>query len=174
MSFKQIRFAEEDPKIIVLSVKPASMGIRLVVILLLAVSVLGPLITCVNILISGDVIKFGGILFLVLFGFIAYYFLRILLWNSYGQEKISFTNQELCYEADYKWFKDGRKRLSLIGLKVRIVSFENGAKGRLLFESEGNQIQSVVQLEMEEANRLLLDVEERLKKTCRSRMLLGK
>ncbi len=48
--------------------------------------------------------------------------LRIVLWNNFGKEIISLSDDKLSYIADYKYFKDGCRELTTDAIPILSVT----------------------------------------------------
>lgn len=140
-----------------ISVKPAPIVIRFVLMTLLFISITGPLLGLILSAQSKEGIKFGNILVLIIFGIIATYLLKMLLWNSFGSETFKINDNKIEYEADYKWFKDGKKILDLETTEVIIVDMEDHKHGKLILKDHENQINSAIKVKIEEIKKFAND-----------------
>ncbi|MBJ2173165.1 hypothetical protein JBL43_02870 [Aureibaculum sp. A20] len=111
----------------------------------------------------GFAISFGGkfhigyIFMMILFGLLGFYLLRISLWNTYGEEVIIFNKSTINYEANYGWFKDGKKLINSDNVKYssRAIGYEEDEKSALIIENSDNKIESVVKIHNDELNELI-------------------
>ncbi len=81
-----------------------------------------------------------------IFGLLGFLMLRIVLWNTFGKEIISLSQDKITYIADYKYFKDGQKELATDKLQVEIIYEDTTSVnvGRLrIFNPEG-EIETVL------------------------------
>ena len=97
---------------LVLKEKRGPLIARLFIYLLTIFSIILPL-GGVTVNVSNSGLTIVSVIMLGLFGLIAYYMLRVSLWNTYGAEIIEFQKNKINYTADYQWFKGGQKELIL-------------------------------------------------------------
>ncbi|MEN2490260.1 hypothetical protein AAYQ05_20825 [Flavobacterium sp. B11] len=100
---------------------------------------------------------FIGIGFCSLIGF---YTLRVALWNTYGNETIQILDDKVIYEANYGWFKDGKKELLVSNPNFYVVSagYEEDNEGVLIIGCDDAKVESVVKIgmiQLEELTALL-------------------
>lgn len=143
---------EFNNNILVLKVKKSNLFSRLILYVITSLSVILPLGGFfVNLLIGGD-LKFFNILFVLLFGIIFFYMLRISLWNTYGKEIIEISETTLNYTADYKWFKDKVKKFDFeeIIFIINKVGYEEDNKGALVIDfNNGTILETVTKIDIE-------------------------
>lgn len=140
---KQIEFKQNQLK---LRVKKSPLLGRLLLYLITFLSIFLPLGGFIVNIINGGELKFFNIVFLFIFGLIAFYMLRISLWNTYGFELIQFGNNKLTYVADYHWFKDKVKEFTFekINYSVKPVGYEEDNKGVLVFKFDDDIVLETV------------------------------
>lgn len=94
---------------------------------------------------------------LFLFGLAGFYLLRMSLWNTYGEETIKLQSPRIEYEANYKWFKDGKKSISPTNLVFSInqIGYEEDKLGTLVVGNDNEQIASVVKMPMHQIEELI-------------------
>ena len=112
-------------------------------------------------MINGGEIKFFNIVFLFIFGLIAFYMLRVSLWNTYGFEFIQFGNNNLAYVADYHWFKDKVKEFDFenINYEVKPVSYEEDNKGVLVIKfDDGTVLETVAKIPRSDLESLIISL----------------
>jgi hypothetical protein len=106
---------------------------------------------------TGNGLKLGyfiGIAISLLGGF---YMLRVSLWNTYGEEKIEIAGNKVIYEANYGWFKDGKKEIYFdrLSYSVKSIGYEEDNKGLLMIDSGEGKIESVVKMPIDELKELI-------------------
>lgn len=84
----QIEFKDN---ILILRVKKSNIFSRSILYLITVLSAVLPLGGFFVNLINGGEFKFFNLIFLLLFGLIFFYMLRISLWNTYGKEVINIS-----------------------------------------------------------------------------------
>lgn len=130
------RFCYVD-QTLTLIVKPSPIVIRVVFLLLAFLSVFLPLMGMVFAALFGSDFHIKYIIILGVCTLFGFFFLRLFLWNSFGQEVIELKEKTLTYYADYKWFKGNQQTYSFENLTLDFVSvgFRAEEIGHLLFVS---------------------------------------
>lgn len=107
--------------------------------------------------------KIGYLISIFLFGLIGFFMLRHALWNSFGKETITFYTADIVYEADYKWFKDGKKSMSQKAPMFTIapIGFTEDQTGTLSIQESDARIDSVVKLPIKDLKLLIQELEEK-------------
>ncbi len=129
---------------------------RILLLIFTIISFVAPIGATIAALLIG--LDFGlGILisYAVFWGF-GVYFLRVFLWNSYGKEIISFYNDKIIYNADYKYFKDGRTEVAIDGLQTEIIyedTMDNHV-GRLRIYNKIDTIETVLQSSLTDLEKM--------------------
>lgn len=143
-------------------------GTPIIVILILGIVALIGFVMPPTIFISSLIFKFDlgfGFLFTILIGFgTAYYLTKLILWNTFGFEKVLISKGKLEYYCDFKYFKSNRKTILNNSLKAAIP-VENGNEnsfGHLRIESSSESIESQIYLPIILLNDLVLGINKRL------------
>ena len=131
---------------LILKVKKSPLLGRILLYLITFLSIALPLGGFIVNMISNVGLSFFHILFLFLFGLIAFYMLRVSLWNTYGFESIQFDNNKLTYVADYRWFKDKVKEFTFenINYDIKPVGYEEDNKGVLVITFDDDKVLETV------------------------------
>lgn len=139
----QIEFKENQ---LVLRVKKSPFLGRILLYLITFLSIALPLGGFIANMINGGELKFFNIVFLFIFGLIAFYMLRVSLWNTYGFELIQFGNNKLTYVADYHWFKDKVKEFTFENIEydIKQVGYEEDNKGVLVIKFDDDKVLETV------------------------------
>lgn len=139
----QIEFKQNQ---LVLRVKKSPLLGRILLYLITFLSIALPLGGFIVNMISNVGLSFFHILFLFIFGLIAFYMLRVSLWNTYGKELIQFVNNKVNYAADYHWFKDKVKEFSFekINYSIKAVGYEEDNKGVLVIKFDDDKVLETV------------------------------
>ncbi|MCI9846886.1 hypothetical protein [Flavobacterium pectinovorum] len=113
--------------------------------------------TLVGIL-TGNGLQFGYFVAIGIFSLIGFYLLRVSLWNTYGEETIEILENKIIYEANYGWFKDGKKEMTIIvpEYSFKPAGYEEDNEGVLVITSKESQIESVIKMPMKELEALLV------------------
>ncbi|OUL60440.1 hypothetical protein [Flavobacterium sp. AJR] len=143
--------------ILKLKVKKSPLGIRIVMFFFAFVFFVFPLLGAIINIISGGGMQFGYFIGIGLFSVMGFYLLRVALWNTYGEETIEFFENKITYEANYGWFKDGKKEMSFAILKYsfKLVGYEEDNEGVLVIASEESLIESVVKMPINQVEELI-------------------
>jgi hypothetical protein len=76
--------------------------------------------------------------------FTAWYFLRLVLWNTYGKEFIMFSKDRVTYTADYRWFQESKQEIPLDAqTSMSVVDHKDGSVYLRLSHNE-EHIETVV------------------------------
>lgn len=139
---------EHNNGTLILKVRKAPVIVRSIYFLLSFICFLLPVTLIVINIASGGRFHFGFFISIFLFGLMGFFLLRNALWNTYGKELIIFNNSEVSYEADYGWFKDGKKEIKNENLtySYRSVGYEEDQMGNLIIHNSDTKIESVVKL----------------------------
>lgn len=124
-----------------LCVKRGPLVARAFMLLVAVISVALPLMGIIMRASSGKGMHIGLVIGLFVFGLMGFYLLRFFLWNTYGKETLTFTDERITYVADYGWFKDGRKEVAmseLVGFAIRRIGYKEDNKGALVIVAENS------------------------------------
>lgn len=140
-----------------LSNKPSPLFVRVLILFFSLLSILLPIGGMVGSMISGNGFHFGFLMGIGIFGLIGFYLLRVFLWNSYGKETILFNNNNITYEADYKWFKDGKiiKGIDSPFFSIKPIGYEDESFGALIINSKNDRLESVVKMPINQLEELI-------------------
>jgi hypothetical protein len=140
-----------------LKVKKSPLVIRVVLFFLVFAFFVFPIAgTAIGVL-TGSGLYFGYFVGIGLFTLMGFYLLRLSLWNTYGEETIEILENKIIYEANYGWFKDGKKEIDIMNpnYSFKSVGYEEDNEGVLVISSEKSQMESVVKMPMEDLESLL-------------------
>ena len=112
-------------------------------------------------LVLGGGLEIGYFIGIGLFSVMGFYLLRVALWNTYGEETIEILENKIIYEANYGWFKDGKKEIVISdpSYSFKSVGYEEDNEGVLVISSENAQMESVVKMPIEQIEALLFVLE---------------
>ncbi len=130
-------------------------------------ALIGCLIPIVTIIFSNNQnLDIGpGFIISLIIGFgVSFYLTRIILWNTVGVEKYVISKKSVKQTCDYKWFKDSERMLKGNDILSKYVSQNSkpDESGRLTFETTNENIQSVIDLPIENLKDLLRIIEIKL------------
>ncbi len=120
--------------------------IRAVLTLICLICGIIPILFTYVMLTNAQELHIGIFISYFIFGLLGFLMLRIVLWNTFGKEIISLSQDKITYVADYKYFKDGQKELATEKLQVEIIYEDTTGVniGRLrIFNPEG-EIETVL------------------------------
>lgn len=89
-------------------------------------------------IVAGNGFSFEYLIGIGLFSLMGFYLLRVSLSNTYGTESLVFGKDRITYEADYGWFRDGRKSIASenVAIHFNLIGYEDDQKGSLHFQSD--------------------------------------
>jgi hypothetical protein len=140
-----------------LKVKKSPFLIRVVMFLLSFCFFIFPLAGAIFGIASGNGLHIGYFIGIGICSLIGFYTLRISLWNTYGEETIQIFNDKIIYEANYGWFKDGKKETLIVNPKYLFASigYEEDYEGVLIIASEEAKVESVVKVPLAQLEELV-------------------
>ncbi|MGJ1238735.1 hypothetical protein [Sphingobacterium sp. G1-14] len=147
---------------LVLKEKRGPLIARLFIYLLTIFSIILPL-GGVTVNVSNSGLTIVSVIMLGLFGLIAYYMLRVSLWNTYGAEIIEFQKNKINYTADYQWFKGGQKEFDFekIDFTIQKSGYEEDNKGVLVIKFDEKEIfETVSKLPLSDLEILRINLKE--------------
>ena len=152
---KQIKF---DNNSLVIEIEKVPILTKLILNFLLAVCILMPIVVTYLLFYSG--LTIGILISYAFFWGIGFFILRFVLWNTYGQEVITFNRDWIDYYADFKFFKDGLRTIKNREITYGIFE-EVEEKGRLIIENETEKIETSIKIPIKD----LLILVEKIKTT---------
>lgn len=144
-----------------LKVKKSPFLIRIIMFFFAFASFILPVFGTIWGLALGGGLEIGYFIGIGLFSVMGFYLLRVALWNTYGEETIEILENKITYEANYGWFKDGKKEMAMIvpSYSFKSVGYEEDNEGVLVIVSENSQMESVVKMPMDQIEALLFILE---------------
>ena len=106
----------------------------------------------------GEGLHFGFIIGIGIFSLFGFYLLRVALWNTYGEEIIQYSKNEIVYEANYRWFRDAKKTIKSENLTyfVSPVGYEEDNEGILIIDNGRETIECAVKMPQQQIEELIL------------------
>ena len=147
---------------LVLKEKKGPLIARLFIYLLTIFSIILPL-GGVTVNVSNSGLTIVSVIMLGLFGLIAYYMLRVSLWNTYGAEIIEFQKNKINYTANYQWFKGGQKEIDFekVDFTIQKAGYEEDNKGVLVIKYDDNGLfETASKLPLSDLEILLINLKE--------------
>lgn len=135
---------ELQNNILRLRVKKAPVLIRIFLFLFAFLLFTGPLFGVITSAANGGGFHLGFFAVIFIFGLLGFYLLRNALWNTYGEELIQFNGHEISYEANYGWFKDGKKvvKIEVIHFSIRTIGYVDENLGMLIISNSDLNLKS--------------------------------
>ena len=160
MTSPQINFINNDKKQIVISVRKSPIFLRIFLMIIFILFLIVPILGMAEMIIEREKLKFGAFISLALFWGLAYYVFRILSWNTFGKEHISFTDK-VEYFSDFKYFKDSFKEFDNSDLRFEFekIGYEEDNEGFLIIKNNNETLKSVIKVKIPELKESI----ERLK-----------
>lgn len=147
---------------LILREKKGPLIARLFIYLLTIFSIILPLGGLIaNIL--NDGITMMSVVIYGIFGLIAWYMLRVSLWNTYGAEVIHFQKNKFNYTANYQWFKGNLKEFDFekINFTIQKAGYEEDHRGVLIIKfDEKEMFETVSKLPLSDLEILLINLKE--------------
>lgn len=142
---------------LILRVRKSPVFIRFVMFLFTFLFFFSPLIGMALSISMGYRFHIGFLIWMGLFGLMGFYMLRVSLWNTYGYETIHFDKQKVTYEANYGWFKDGKKAKDInpSTFSIKQVGYEEDKKGTLIIGTNNACIECVTKMSIREIEELI-------------------
>ena len=147
---------------LILKEKRGALIARLFIYLLTAFSIILPLGGLIAHIRNGEM-TIISIAIYAIFGVIAFYMLRVSLWNTYGAEIIHFQTKKINYTADYRWFKGNLKEFDFdkIDFTIQKAGYEEDHKGKLVIKfDEKEMFETVSKLPLADLETLVITLKE--------------
>ncbi|WP_433832101.1 hypothetical protein [Flavobacterium anhuiense] len=111
----------------------------------------------------GSGLQIGYFIAIGVCSLIGFYTLRVSLWNTYGQETIQFLENKIVYEANYGWFKDGKKEILISNPSFYAVpaGYEEDNEGVLVIASSDTKVESVVKMPLIQVEDLVITLSKK-------------
>ncbi|WP_289661402.1 hypothetical protein [Flavobacterium panacagri] len=151
-----------ENNILNLKVKKSPFLVRLVMFLFSFSFFVFPIFGAIFSVVLGFGLHIGFFIGIGIFSLLGFYLLRMSLWNTYGEENISFFEDKIIYEANYGWFKDGKRETVISNPNFYAVpaGYEEDKEGVLIITSDDIQVESVVKMPILQLEELLLKLNE--------------
>lgn len=150
---------------LIIRVKKAPLFVRSLFFLFAFLFFLMPVTVLILVASEGQGIHFGFFIGIFIFWVLGFYLLKIALWNTYGQEIITFKEKHIGYVADYGWFKDGKKELEIqkpFTCSVNHIGYEEDNVGTLVIEGGVIPIHCVAKVPVPELEEISKKIQLRL------------
>ncbi|WET02148.1 hypothetical protein [Flavobacterium sp. YJ01] len=140
-----------------LKVKRSPFLVRIVMFVLAFSFFILPICGAIFSVAIGEGLHIGFFVGIGIFSLFGFYLIRVSLWNTYGEETIIFFENKIIYEANYGWFKDGKKEtiISNPDFYVAPSGYEEDKEGVLVIASNDAKIESVVKMKIFQLEELI-------------------
>ena len=161
MTQPTVQFTNGNPGTLTVYTHPTPKGIRIFLGLFASIAFIAPVLVTIILLVTGSGLSFGLIISYIIFWAVGYYLLRIILWNTFGKEIITFENDKITYHCDYKYFQDNKKEIKTDQLRIEIIKSEHHTElGLFCFTNSDEKIEMVIPVSIAQ----LVPVEEEIRK----------
>lgn len=161
----------EDSKIVIKGEK-TNIFARIFLWLLVIFSFLIPIAVTISQIIIGNDYHFAILISYIVFWGIGVFMLRIVLWNTYGEEVFCLKEKSIEYYADYKYLKDSHKVFKIENSEIEPVEYielRNKLKWTLLLKSENVNFETSLKLDKEELELIEKELKTRYNTWCITR-----
>jgi hypothetical protein len=139
-------------EIVIIGVK-SPMIIRIVLSVLFVAFFSIPIIALILQIIDKDGLHFILVPTALFFWGFAYFFLRTILWNSYGKETITITPELIEYIADYKFFKGPIVSISMEELEFTYIEKEKHTVTFIITDKHLELIENVLPISLKDMDQ---------------------
>lgn len=148
---------------LILKVKKSPILVRITLALLSLFSISAPVFGLIYSVSEGSTFILAHVMAIVIFGGLAYYLLKMFLWNSYGSETIVFESNLINYQSDYGWFKGAEKTIPSEELYLEVIQagWEEDQMGNLILTNDEESIHSAIKIPFEEIKQIIEKLENK-------------
>ncbi|MBC8754890.1 hypothetical protein H2O64_09425 [Kordia sp. YSTF-M3] len=151
MKASTVEFKENE--IVIVGAK-SPMIIRIVLGILMVIFLLIPIFVAIYRVSEGLGLHFSIVLIAAFTWAFAYFFLRTILWNSFGKEIITLTPEFIEYEADYKLFKGAKVAISGKDLEFTYIEMEKETQTFIICDAVPELIENVLPISIHNMRKL--------------------
>jgi len=157
MIHQQIKLNNETGFQFTIAVKKPPRLIQFSLLAIITISMLIPIVVMLAMIISRAELKIGIFFAFALFWGIGYYLFRVWSWNQHGKEIFKFENENISYLADFKYFKDGHKKIDNNEIIYQINKLIDGKEtiGQLIISNENEMIESCIKFTQNKLTKLI-------------------
>lgn len=166
MGTDQIKYIEKENKLeIDLHVEKTKKSVFIFFVTVGSIIALMPIVIFIISLFEKADIGFGFLFSIIIAALVSFFLYRMAFWNMYGIEKYIIEKKSVTFIADYKVFKDNVMKLE--GEEIKVGFFDekqnlqkNQNTAKLIFELNGKQIQSTIDITINSINELTTKIEK--------------
>jgi hypothetical protein len=145
MTLTKLQYVQSTPAVLTTFAHITPKSIRIFLAVFASAAFLAPILVTIYLFTSDIKIRPGIFLSVYIFWSVGYYLLRLILWNSFGKEVITFDEESISYYCDYKYFQANKKKISTDQLQIEMMkSGEQNELGVLYFRNVNEKIEMVV------------------------------
>lgn len=151
---KQYEIKGDD---VILRVKQAPVFVRGLLFVVAFLFFIHPFVGIIFYAPFGEGFHFWYFIWLVVYGVLGFYLLRLALWNTYGKEKITISKNSINYFVDYGWFKDRIKQSKTeapITFSINPIGHTD-KRGRLVIGQNDTAINSAIRMPLPQLQELI-------------------
>jgi predicted membrane protein len=129
------------------------------------ISILIPLLVLIFLVYSKSGFHFGIVLSFALFWGSAFLITKNLLWNIYGVEILHFSENQIIYQPDFKYFKGTPQRLPLqhLDFEIDVLEPKKTDSSIIHFISEEESISTCFKIPVNDCEIIVKIIQERAK-----------
>lgn len=166
MATDQIKYIEKENMLeINLHVEKTKKTVFIFFVTVGSIIALMPIVIFIISLFEKIDIGFGFLFSIIIAALVSFFLYRMAFWNMYGIEKYIIEKKSVTFIADYKVFKDNVMKLE--GEEIKVGFFDkkqnlqkNQNTAKLIFELNGKQIQSTIDITINSINKLTTKIEK--------------
>lgn len=166
MGTDQIKYIEKENKLeINLHVEKTKKSVFIFFVTVGSIIALMPIVIFIISLFEKTDIGFGFLFSIIIAALVSFFLYRMAFWNMYGIEKYIIEKKSVTFIADYKVFKDNVMKLE--GEEIKVGFFDekqnllkNQNTAKLIFELNGKQILSTIDITINSINKLTTKIEK--------------
>ena len=166
MATDQIKYIEKENMLeINLHVEKTKKTVFMFFVTVGSIIALMPIVIFIISLFEKIDIGFGFLFSIIIAALVSFFLYRMAFWNMYGIEKYIIEKKSVTFIADYKVFKDNVMKLE--GEEIKVGFFDkkqnlqkNQNTAKLIFELNGKQIQSTIDITINSINKLTTKIEK--------------
>ena len=166
MATDQIKYIEKENMLeINLHVEKTKKTVFIFFVTVGSIIALMPIVIFIISLFEKIDIGFGFLFSIIIAALVSFFLYRMAFWNMYGIEKYIIEKKSVTFIADYKVFKDNVMKLE--GEEIKVGFFDekqnlqkNQNPAKLIFELNGKQIQSTIDITINSINKLTTKIEK--------------
>ncbi|WP_420573329.1 hypothetical protein [Kordia sp.] len=156
MKASEVIFSENE---IVIIGAQSPKTVRFALTVLLILFLIAPIVIASLNVTLGDGLNIGLVPISLVLWAAAYFFMKSILWNTYGRETITLNPESIAYTADYKYFKTSRT-ITPDDLEFTHIEMEEDTKTFIIADLTGELIENVLPVSKHHMRKLENHIKE--------------